>query len=347
MSGPGLARRVARSASLLVAFGVLGGFAGALPAAAQQTHVLMIVGLSGQPQYKDRFFGWASSIRDAAVQRLGIPEANFVWLGEDPSAAPGKIADRASVATIRSAMASLARRAGPDDRVVVVMIGHGTEQDRRPLFNLTGPDLTPTDLDLMLDELAPRRVAVVNTASASGDFVAPLAGPGRTLITATRSGRETNETWFAQFFAQALAQDGADTDKDGRISLLEAFQYARTETARYYTERQLLATEHALLEDDGDGKGTLEPGDGTKDGALAGTFYVGGSASDVAAQNAASGDPELQRLLREKAALDERVATLRARKDGMDPAEYDRQLEALLVDLALKGREIRDREAAK
>ena len=187
---PGTPRpRAARGIALVATLCALAAFAPAAPATAQQTHVLLIVGLSGQPQYKERFFGWASSIRDAAIQRLGIPEANVVWLGEDPAAAPGKIKDRASVVTIKAAMADIARRAGPDDRVVVVMIGHGTEQDRTPLFNLTGPDLKPADLDLMLDELAPRRVAVVNTASASGDFVPSLAGPGRTVIAATRSGR--------------------------------------------------------------------------------------------------------------------------------------------------------------
>src|SRR6185503_8698124 len=117
-------------------------------------------------------------------------------------------------------------------------------REGKPLFNLSGPDLTPTDLALMLDELAPRRVAVVNTGSASGGFVAGLAAPGRTVITATRSGRENNETWFGGFFADALAKDGSDLDKDGRISLFEAFEYTRREVKRYFDEKKLLVTEH-------------------------------------------------------------------------------------------------------
>ena len=321
---------------------LLAGSALLSPLRAQQTHVLLIVGLSGEPTYKERFQGWATSIHDAAVTRLSIPEANVVWLGEDPAAAPGKIRDRASVATVRAAVSEMARRAGEADRVVVVLIGHGTMSNGKALFNLVGPDLSPTELDLMLDELAPRRVAVINTASASGDFVAPLSGPGRTVMTATRSGREINETWFAGFFAQALEKDAADTDKDGRISLLEAFQYARQETARYFTEKQLLATEHAVLEDDGDGQGTMEPGPATKDGLQASTFFLGGGTADVAAQNAAAGDLLLRKLLQERAALEEKVSALRARKAEMDPAAYDRELETMLVDLALKSREIRE-----
>ena len=41
------------------------------------------------------------------------------------------------------------------------------------------------------------------------------------------------------------------------------------------------------------------------------------------------------------------MAALRVKKDLMDPAEYDRQLEQLLTDLALKTRDVRDRESGK
>lgn len=309
---------------------------------AQDTHLVLVVGISGGEPYRERFHGWASSIRDAAVDRLGVPAANVVWLGEDPAATPGRIQDRATLATIRAALTDVSRRAGPEDRIVVVLIGHGTERDGKPLFNLTGPDLTPTDLGLMLDQLAPRRVAVVNTSSASGGFVPAVSGPGRTIITATRSGRENNETWFAGLFADALAADAADLDKDGRISLLEAFEYARHEVARYYDEKKLLVTEHALLDDDGDGRGTMEPGPDGTDGQLAGTFYLGTSARTVAAQQAAHDDPVLQGLWTERARLEERIAALRARQSVLPAEEYERELEELLVELALKARQIRE-----
>jgi hypothetical protein len=328
----------ARVTVLLLAVNALG----AASLGAQQTHLLMVVGLSGGATYKERFQGWASSIRDAAVDRLGIPEANFVWLAEDPAAAPGQIKDRATVSSIRAALTDIAQRAGDADRLVVLLIGHGTERAGKPLFNLVGPDLSPTDLDLMLDQIAPRRVAVVNAGSASGAFITALSGPGRTIITATRSGRESNETWFAGFFAEALSDDGADLDKDGRISLLEAFEYARQEVARYFVENQLLATEHALLDDDGDGRGTREPGPNTKDGLLAGTFYVGGSTTEVAVRAAASDDPVLQKLIQERAQMEEQIAALMARKSEMETAAYELELEAFLVELALKSRELRE-----
>src|SRR5690606_33235195 len=109
------------------------------------------------------------------------------------------------------------------------------------------------------------------------------------------------------------------------------------------------ATEHALLDDDGDGTGTLEPGETTSDGRVAATFYLGGPAVASAARpdRPETDDPVLARLYEEQEALETRVAAHRLRRDSMDPAEYEAQLEELLVELALKGREIREREEGR
>ena len=48
-----------------------------------------------------------------------------------------------------------------------------------------------------------------------------------------------------------------------------------------------------------------------------------------------------------KANLEDQVAQLRLRKDTMDPARYDQELERLLTDLALKTKAIRDLEGRK
>jgi len=314
------------------------------PADAQETHVLLVVGLPGEETYEERFHEWASTIRDAAVERLGIREENLIWLADDPAA---RIRDRATLTTMRSAVDEIAGRAGPDDRVLFVLIGHGTSSRGEVRFNLSGPDLDPAELGAMLERLAPRPLAVVHTASASGDFVPELSGEGRTIITATRSGRENTETWFAGFFAEALSGDVADLDKDGRISLLEAFEFSRREVARYFEQQNLLATEHALLDDNGDGQGTMEPSEATSDGARAGAFYVGGLPRASASRSdrpAATDDPVLATLYEQQAALEQRIAAHRLRRGQMDTGAYERELEELLVELALKTHEIRARE---
>lgn len=344
-AGVGVRAWVHRGAAAALAVAVL--IACRTSLGAQETHLLLVVGLPGQETYKGRFHEWGSTIRAAAVERLSVPAENVTWLADDPAMSPDQIQERATLASMQQAVSDIARSAATDDRVLVVLIGHGTTGAAGARFNLSGPDLSPEALDVMFDELAPRRVALVHTGSASGEFVPALSGPGRTVITATRSGRENNETWFAGFFAEALAGDGSDLDKDGRISLLEAFQYSRREVQRYFEERNLLATEHALLDDDGDGEGTMEPGDVTEDGLLAGTFYVGGPPLASAAGSGRPSqieDPVLARLYGEREALEQRVAGHRLRREQMDAAEYERELEEMLVELALKAREIRERE---
>jgi len=329
---------------------ILGFVAFMSPAGAQTTHVVLVVGLPGQEVYEERFHGWASEIHEAVVTRLGVPEENVVWLADDPSLAPDRIRDRATVTNMQAAVDAIGERARPNDRVLVVLIGHGTAGGAGVRFNLRGPDLSPEALDSMLDQLEGRRVAIVHTGSASGEFVPALTGENRTVITATRSSRESNETWFAGFFAEALAGDASDLDKNGRISLLEAFEYSRQEVARYFEDGNLLATEHALLDDNGDGEGTMEPGDATADGPSAATFFVGGSplaSASGAGVSPRTDDPVLARLHDERAALEQRVTAHRLRRDQLDPASYERELEALLVELALKSREIRAHEGAR
>jgi hypothetical protein len=144
---------------------------------------------------------------------------------------------------------------------------------------------------------------------------------------------------------EALKEEAADLDKDGRISLLEAFQYARAEVERYYAELNLLATEHAQLDDDGDGEGATEITEESSDGWLARSFWVG-SASAMAGVGAVPDsitDPVLLRLYEERAELERRIAELRAMRDQMEEARYEAELESLLVELALKTREIRER----
>ena len=78
-------------------------------------------------------------------------------------------------------------------------------------------------------------------------------------MTATRSGAEHFTTLFGGFFIDALTSEAADADKNKRVSVLEAFKFAKTEVARAYEREGLLATEHALLDDDGDKEGSADP----------------------------------------------------------------------------------------
>ncbi|KPJ77470.1 MAG: hypothetical protein AMS19_12575, partial [Gemmatimonas sp. SG8_23] len=244
-------------------------------------------------------------------------------------------------ANVLQTFAEIAGRAAPMDRLFVVMIGHGTAGGGEVQFNLPGPDLTPSDLLEGLGAFPTQTLALVHTGSASGGFVQPLSGPNRILLAATRTERQLNATEFGEFFAEAVAGDGADLDKDGRVSLLEAFLFTRREVERRYEDENELLTETAVLDDNGDGVLSHDAGLAGPDGPLAATFQLGGI-SGTSGQ--LPDDPELARLYQERADIQRRIDEVRGLRDSMEEDAYLDALEPLLVELALKNREIRAAE---
>ncbi len=307
----------------------------ASPAAAQ-THVLVACGLGGEPRYQEAFLATGLAVAAAFGERLSVPRLNIRLLAEDPSRNTA-VAARSTKQEIGQSLAAMAGRAEPGATIVIVLVGHGSVGPDGPRINLPGPDLTAGEFAALLAPFGTRPVVVVNTASASGDWVSALAGPGRVVLTATRSSREREEARFGRHFAAALASDDADDDKDGRLSVLEVFDYASREVARGYERDQHLRTEHALLDADGDGVGTMEPVATGGDGAMAATVYLGGAGAAV----------PLTGLAAVKDSLEREVARLRGRKAAMEPAEYERQLENLLLELARVSRELRAEEGRR
>ncbi len=330
--GPG--RLTCAAAALLTTLGL------ATPAAAQEIWVVNVVGLGGDPEYTDRFTGWANELEDHLTTRWGVPSDRVITLGESTSIAGVDAESRRE--TIEQTIARLADESAANARVLFVLIGHGSYRNDEASLNIPGRDLTAAEWNVALEPLGERMVAVVNVASSSGPFAEALAATGRTVITATRSGQERNETQFGRYFAEAFGGDAADLDKDGRLSLLEAFVYARSETARYYAEEGLLATEHAQIDDDGDGEAIDVPVQGGTDGAVAATFRFT-SPTAAAGVGAPPADSTTARLEAEIAEIEADLAILRGRRDEMTQEDYDAELESLLVDLALKNRELRGR----
>lgn len=312
---------------------------------AQDVRLLTVVGLGGDPEYRELFHRWAVDLNSAAVERFGLSEEHVVYLGERPDEAPGVVDDRSTLENLGAVLARMAGESGPRDRVLIMLIGHGTGEGEEAQFNLPGPDLTPQALDVMLGDFRTQTVAVVNTSPSSGPFLPVLSGPNRVILTATRTAQERNETQFGGFFVEALKEEGSDLDKDGRVSLSEAFQYAKAEVERYYGSLNLLATEHAQLDDDGDGEGTLELEEESPDGRLAGAFWLGPSSLSSSSSSAPDSitDPDLLRLIQERAELERRVRELRALRGQIEESRYEEELESLLVELALKNREIREK----
>ncbi len=313
----------------------------AAPAAAQRTHVLIVSGISGEPRFATQWNAWSQSLA-SGLERAGVQSSDIMRLGES---AGGAVVARSTKDEISSQLVRIGGAAGADDQVLLVFFAHGSESGGDARINLPGPDLTASELAAMIASLD-ARVIVVNAASASGGFVEPLAGGNRVVITATRSAAQNNETIFGEHFAAAFEGGGADTDKDGRVSLLEAFEYARLEVERAYASTNRMRTEHSLLDADGDGKGVIEPGMDSSDAHAARTIFFGtGGAAAVTAEAAPAGaSAELRALYERRTALQSQIDALRARREQMEQADYERELEALLVELATTNQAIRTME---
>ena len=299
--------------------------------------LLIVVGLAGDPEHGKTFHAWGNAMAEAS-ERLGVAQQNLVHLVDAPAEGDKKVSGKATREEVTKALDRFAAEAGPDDLVFVTLIGHGSFDGRSAKFNMPGPDMGPADFAPLLAKLKSRQVVFVNTASASGPFVEALAGPGRTIVTATRNGAEHFATLFGGFFVDALGSETADADKNRRVSVLEAFLFAKAETAKAYEKEGLLATEHALLADS-DKEGSQDPSPTGKNGKVAAVLSLGTVGKDDL-----PADPKLRALHLERRELERRVEALRLLKESMPPARYTDELEKLVTALALKTREIRAAE---
>jgi hypothetical protein len=216
-----------------------------------------------------------------------------------------------------------------------VLLGHGTWDGQSGKFNVAGDDVSVADLH---EWLAPvhRPLVLIAGFSASGAFLKPLAGHDRIIVTATRAGSEENFARFGGFISAAIGDPSADLDKDGEVSVLEAWLTASRNVTAFYKQENRLATEHSLLEDNGDGLGTppewfdgmravKKPKAGAADGLRARQIHLVHSAQERALP------PEIRA---KRDVLEREVARLREQKADLPEKEYYAELEKLMLQLA-------------
>ena len=300
-------------------------------ATAQERHALIVTGATGGAVYAVQYREWAERLSSLLIDQLKFAPANVVTLSETetPEAA-------ATAANVRRYLSSLRRTQKSDDLLLIMLIGHGTFDGLDAKFNLVGPDLESGEWAALLRGLAGRLV-IVNTAAASFPFLERLAGPRRVVVSATDSIAQRFDTVFPEHFIAALADSSSDIDKNGRISIWEAFAAAGAGVRRHYQQRGQLTTERPLLDDNGDGIGRESAALG-EDGSLASRTYL-----DEPSPNAAPTDEVLLNMMQKRAALEAEVEELKVKKAFMQPAEYEAEFERIMIELARISRDIRGR----
>ena len=259
-------------------------------ASAAETYALIVSGASGGAPYAAKYDGWRTSLSTMLTSTFGYKDDHVVALAE------------ASSARIQQAFRDLRVRMAKDDVLFVMLIGHGTDEK----FNLAGPDMSAADWAAQLKPI-PGRVVFVDTTASSFPFLRRLAAPGRVVITSTDSVAQQFETMFPEFFIRAFVEPSADGDKDGRVSIFEAFAYASASVRVWFDQHNQLPTERALLEEEAVARATfLQPRPAAANDAIA----------------------------KRQADLENAIADLKARRSSMPPAAYDAELERLLTELA-------------
>ena len=246
-------------------------------AEARDYFALIVSGASGGAEYAERYDRWRSGLVAALRAQAGFRDDHLRVLAETP----GRGVGCATREGVRRAVQEIAARMHEQSVLFVVLLGHGTFDGEDAKFNLVGPDLAAADWAALVDPL-PGRLVFVNTTAASAPFLAPLARADRIVITATESPVQRYATVFPEFLGRAFVDEASDTDRNGRVSVWEAFTYASAGVRRWYQERGRLATERAVLDDTGDGHG-IDAGEG-EDGrraGLASAVYVGAGVDAV------------------------------------------------------------------
>lgn len=295
--------------------------------------VCVVLGVPGEPLYGDMFQQWARSWSESSQG------TTVQWIGPvNPiQVSPAQFGgvDGASDRERLKAWIDRVEQVPDEGTYWLVLMGHGTHDGKITKFNLQGSDVSAQELGQWLTGSKHRWVIAV-CGSSSGPFLAALSHPHRVVIASTKSGFESNFSRFGGFFAQSFSDPESDLDHDRSISVLEAFVSASGKTQRYYEENKLLATEQAILDDNGDGKGT--PADfyrglrlikrsenGKVDGMLAKGVWL---KEPTQREGLSSQDKSIIEQ------LEKRLDDLRAQRSSMDSLRYYSELEDIFLQMA-------------
>ncbi len=223
---------------------------------------LVVCGLSGDAAHHKLYSETVTKLHEGLTQRLGFADVQVLF-GDEPVDADAEViksAGRATREELEKSVTALRTKLQPDDALWVIVVGHSHYDGKHSWLNLPGPDIHQTDFAKLFADLSAREQVFFMTTPTSGYYVKPLSSKGRVVISATETDWETNETEFPHELARILSAPPEtkelDIDEDGAISLFDLYVTVARNLAQSYVDRELLATEHPLLEDNGDGRGT-------------------------------------------------------------------------------------------
>lgn len=307
--------------------------------------LIVVVGAGGSSEYTEQFNRWADDWAVLANQQgwqsIMIGKRSDLQNNQTDNANEAVENKPTDIEKLQKAIESVVpveadTKSIEGKRLWLILIGHGTAAGKAAKFNLTGPDVTTTQLKSWLDQVKMETI-VIDCTSSSAPFLVELSTKNRIVVSATRAGSEINFARFGGYMAAAVRDLTADLDHDHEVSLLEAFLKASKETDKFYRENARLTTEHALLEDNSDKTGT---------GA---NFYVGAIATSTAVSGKALDGKRAARVIlwsspqnvvlssdqiAQRDSIEAEIDKLREQKKRLSEKDYYDQLEKLMLEMA-------------
>ncbi|MFP6585041.1 MAG: hypothetical protein VCD00_21095 [Candidatus Hydrogenedentota bacterium] len=315
--------------------------------ALQQVHAdayhVIICGSGGEEEFVEKFQSWGERLEGALIETVDVPSSNVYLLTEGVMTETPPMAV-STIDSIRSVFEIVANQAGEDDSVFIYLIGHGSFYKSISRVHIPGIDMTVTDFASYIDSLSVKELVIVNGTSTSAAYINELSGPGRIICSATKSVTEFNATEFMAHFVEGLEDGSADRNRDERITIYEACQQAAELTDAWYISSGYIPTEHAILDDNGDGQGTRLTWDmtaGFDPSVKEAAGQDGAFAKSVFLKNYVFPEGVSQEWIDQYMDAMDAVDALKQQKLDLEEEAYFERLESLFLDAARANAKIR------
>jgi hypothetical protein len=225
--------------------------------------LLLGCGLPGDEMHRERLTTACSQIIDS-IDQIGVSTSNLVVLVGDQQmheqlARRGLKIELCTKELLQQSIAHISQHSNSHDECWIILLGHAHLYDRTSQFNIAGPDVDQKEFAAYLEKLPNIQQVLWLTFPVSGHWIKPASSPNRTVITATEADLEFTGTEMPYSLAKAISRTESilkDVDGDNRLTLFDLYVSSSLHVADQFLKQERLQTEHSLLDDNGDGRGT-------------------------------------------------------------------------------------------
>jgi hypothetical protein len=220
---------------------------------------VLITGLSGEKDLSDDFNRAASRMKEFLLRNGYVEDEIFRFSKLSGHEGDGwhkqQTATRKNLEGFFKAQAG---RSSPYEKYFLFIAGHANGRDEEAMFHLPGPDVSYKDLIQWVGAVPAQHMMGVFAASQGQTWIEKLSKPGRILIAG--NGLRSSDfipLEFLRFFPKMIATPKiVEYGAADRRSLGDVFWESQVKVQTWYFENNLHPTELALLDANGDKKGS-------------------------------------------------------------------------------------------